>query len=56
MAPDVSWYVADGSGPTRRYGICHHEAQPFQFLNAVEKTFFGRHLRGYSQGVLLRFC
>ena len=29
LAPDVSWYVADGSGPRRRYGICHHDAQAF---------------------------
>ena len=56
LAPDVSWYVADGSGPRRRYGICHHDAQPFQFLGSVEKAFFRRHPRGHSQGLLLRSC
>ena len=56
LAPDVSWYVPDGSRPRRRYGICHHDAQPFQFLGSGEKVVFRRHLHGHSQGLLLRSC
>ena len=40
LATIISWYVADGSCPGRRYGICLHDAQPFQFLGSVGKAFF----------------
>ena len=56
VTPDISWYVGDGSGPRGRHGIYHHDAEPVQFLGSVEKAVFGRHLRGYSQGLLLRSC
>ena len=48
LASVVFWTVADGSCLGRRYRICHHDAQPFQFLGSVEKAFFRRHLCGHS--------
>ena len=49
----VSWYVADWS---EFAGRMYAHLPSSRSLGSVERAFFRRHLRGHSEGLLLRSC